>query len=644
MLGKLRDRRDDSLVAQRYRIIRSLGPGRFGHTYIAEDAQQPDSPRCVIKQLKPTNNRPEALETARAIFRQQVAILERLGCHPQIPRLWTAFEEDQTFYLVEAFMAGLPLSAELSPRHRWGENRVVKLLSGVLGILEFAHRQGVVHGDLKPEQIIRRHDNSFCLTDFGAATPLGSPTEQPGEHQLQPSSDLYDLGIIGIQALTGLSPQQFQENAETGEILWTQQVRVSPTLAAVLTKLVRANLLNRYQSAAEALRDLQPLLSPSEQTVAVAPEPEPPQPEPASAPLSPEPPSLAPTQPAVSQPAPLVTLSESVAAQAVAPPNQPATLAEPVARPKGFKPAYWLVGAVAVLGLAGIGVMYAYSRGQADQSLRLALRQVEQLKAAGNYQQCVSQAATIPERSSLHSAAQDLQNECHLAQAKQWAEQRNFKAAILAALNIPANTPSYPEAQQLVDQWSAIMLELARQQYQQAGQLAEALTTAQELLAINPADSKAQEALSSWQIEWRANQRHFDAAQAALEAKNWQMALREATQVTTPYWQNQVEPLIQTASAQPAAATQVRSIPQPARAGSRPTARPRPSVRAKPPLPEPKQEPLPVGGVAPQPALAAPARENIVPAPVPAAVESQNSTNVVCRNLLRARKLGVLCP
>jgi serine/threonine-protein kinase len=273
-----------ALLDQRYQVVRVLGQGGFGHTYIAEDTRRPGNPTCVVKHLKPASSDPEFLQIARRLFTREAETLEKLGTHDQIPRLLAYFEENQEFYLVEEFIDGHPLNVELQPGQQWSESLVIQLLQEVLQILEFVHSNGVIHRDLKPENLIRRkHDNKIVLVDFGAVkqvqmqsivaqevvketvaigTPGYMPSEQ-GQGRPRTSSDIYALGMIGIQALTGMNPTQFSEDPDTGEIIWQQQAQVSDSLAAVLTKMVRHYFKYRYQSAAEALQAIEPLANPN---------------------------------------------------------------------------------------------------------------------------------------------------------------------------------------------------------------------------------------------------------------------------------------------------------------------------------------------------------------------------------------------
>ncbi|MFQ4145879.1 serine/threonine-protein kinase [Chlorogloeopsis sp. ULAP02] len=277
MLGKLLD--------GRYRIVQVLRAGGFGETYIAEDTRRINNPRCVVKQLKPASNDPSYLQISRRLFYSEAETLQNLGDHHnQIPRLLAYFEEDQEFYLVQDFIEGNPLSTEMQLSQRWSESQVIKMLQDVLGILEFVHGYGVIHRDIKPDNLIRRYkDDRLVLIDFGAVkqvrtqiatgqtqitatVAIGTPGYMPAEQaqgKPQLNSDIYALGMIGIQALTGLYPTQLQEDRHTGEILWQQYAQVSDRLANILNQMVRYDYRrDRYQSAGEVLQALQQLVSP----------------------------------------------------------------------------------------------------------------------------------------------------------------------------------------------------------------------------------------------------------------------------------------------------------------------------------------------------------------------------------------------
>ncbi|GAB4197465.1 MAG: hypothetical protein Fur006_46120 [Coleofasciculaceae cyanobacterium] len=275
MLGELLD--------GRYQVLQVLSTGGFGETYIAEDTRRPGNPRCVVKHLKPLSTDPNSLPIARRLFRSEAETLEQLGNHDQIPRLLAYFEENQEFYLVQELIVGRPLSTELHPGQPWSESQVIQMLEDVLGILAFVHGYGVIHRDIKPDNLIRRSsDGKLVLIDFGAVkqvrtqlpidgnqmgstVAIGTPGYVPREQMLgrpRPNSDIYALGIIGIQAATGLSPHQLPEDPTTQEILWQHQAHLSAGLNYFLSQMVRCDDRERYQSATQALAVLQQLTSP----------------------------------------------------------------------------------------------------------------------------------------------------------------------------------------------------------------------------------------------------------------------------------------------------------------------------------------------------------------------------------------------
>lgn len=275
MIGKLLD--------HRYQVMSVLAMGGFGQTYIAQDTRRPGNPICVVKHLKPANSDPRVFETAKRLFNSEAETLEKLGHHDQIPRLLAYFDENQEFYLVQEYIEGHTLTEELIPAKRWQERQVIQLLQDVLQILEFVHHQGVIHRDIKPDNIIRRtSDQKLVLVDFGAVkqlqtsmvtlggqptptvaigTPGYMPTEQ-GQGKPRPNSDIYSLGIIAIQALTGVAAADLPEDSNTGEILWQHLVKVNSRLAEVLTKMVRYHFKDRYQTATEALQACQNIVNP----------------------------------------------------------------------------------------------------------------------------------------------------------------------------------------------------------------------------------------------------------------------------------------------------------------------------------------------------------------------------------------------
>jgi CHASE2 domain-containing sensor protein/tRNA A-37 threonylcarbamoyl transferase component Bud32 len=271
-------RREDGLLAGRYQVVKVLGEGGFGRTYLAQDTQRPGRPPCVVKQLKPGRSDSQFMQLARRLFHTEAEILEILGRHRQIPQLLAYFEENQEFYLVQEFIQGTPLDKELVPGQKRDETYTLHLLRGILEVLAFVHEHKVIHRDLKPANIIRREkDQRLVLIDFGAVKQMRpktegteadytvavgtrgyAPSEQMGGRP-QLNSDIYAVGMIAIQSLTGLPPRELELDQNTGLPLWRHLAPVNPRLADVLDKMVAYFYTERYQTALDVLRDLRPL-------------------------------------------------------------------------------------------------------------------------------------------------------------------------------------------------------------------------------------------------------------------------------------------------------------------------------------------------------------------------------------------------
>jgi serine/threonine protein kinase len=273
MIGKV--------LQEQYQIVQSLGAGVFGQTYIAINIEQPHHPKCVIKQLKVSSSQPAYLQSLRLHFLTETETLRYLGHHEQIPELIACFEENERFYLVQEFIEGHALTKELPinqrPGYLWTESEIIQFLQDVLGILKFVHSQGVIHCDVKPENLIRRAcDGKLVLIDFGSIQPINFgidavlpiyrvpvtslgyiPPEQFID-QTQPNSDIYAVGMIAIQALTGLSPLQLKIDPRSNEFIWrSHDTPVSDYLAAILSQMIRYDYKDRFQSVSEILRVLE---------------------------------------------------------------------------------------------------------------------------------------------------------------------------------------------------------------------------------------------------------------------------------------------------------------------------------------------------------------------------------------------------
>jgi serine/threonine protein kinase/Tol biopolymer transport system component len=262
------------LLRSRYRLLKSIGQGGFGQTFLAVDETMPSRQRCVVKQFLPRSTSLN-IEKATTQFQQEAARLSQLGGHPQIPQLLAYIEDADRLYVVQSFVEGDNLAQELAEQGAFNENQVRQLLSQLLNVLSFIHDHQVIHRDIKPENVIHPATGPYVLVDFGAAkvvtgatlaktgTLIGSASYAAPEQAAGKAifaSDLYSLGVTCLHVLTNISPFDLFDLNE-GAWAWRDYLTqpISSELAAILDKMVAQGTRRRYQSATEVLQDLQAL-------------------------------------------------------------------------------------------------------------------------------------------------------------------------------------------------------------------------------------------------------------------------------------------------------------------------------------------------------------------------------------------------
>lgn len=270
-----------TLLNNRYQVIQVIGAGGFGETFLAEDTHLPSRRHCVIKQLKPiTNNDPQTYKIIQQRFEREAATLEYLAesCN-QIPKLYAYFSENGQFYLVQEWIHGQTLTKIIQAKGSESEATVQQILLNLLLVLDYVHSKGIIHRDIKPDNIILRAlDGKPVLIDFGAvketirsvvSSPdyhtrslvIGTPGYMPSEQAVgRPvyATDIYSLGLTAIYLLTGKHPQELLTDLQTGEILWQQHApNVSPQFRMILNQAIKPHPGDRYSTASKMLHDLQ---------------------------------------------------------------------------------------------------------------------------------------------------------------------------------------------------------------------------------------------------------------------------------------------------------------------------------------------------------------------------------------------------
>ncbi|ABA19845.1 serine/threonine protein kinase [Trichormus variabilis ATCC 29413] len=272
------------VVDNRYRIIRQLGQGGFGRTYLAEDIKKSHK-TCVLKEFAPQVEHKEDLQKAKELFEREANVLKKLQ-HSQIPRFHGSLQAKigtkDFFFLVQDYVEGDNYLQLLEQRQTQGktftEEEVITLLRQILPVLIYIHSQNTVHRDISPDNLIlRRSDNLPVLIDFGGVkqlpasqgfwstklagnnTLLGkkgyAPEEQLRQGKVFINSDLYSLAVTALVLLTGKEPQKLYDSYQ-GVWRWGKEINASIQLESVLKRMLAYKPGDRYQNAAQILTDL----------------------------------------------------------------------------------------------------------------------------------------------------------------------------------------------------------------------------------------------------------------------------------------------------------------------------------------------------------------------------------------------------
>lgn len=283
-------------LQKRYRILKTLGQGGFGRTYLAEDRNTQDL--CVLKEFFPSGEGSYSIKKSKELFYREAAVVKQID-HPQIPKVRGTFESGRRLFLVQDFVEGKTYASLLTDRLQQGkhfsEAEAIEFLLNMLPILEYIHKQGIVHRDISPDNIILRdRDRLPVLIDFGVVkagisgssnkeatqgTTVGkvgySPSEQLLTGQVYPNSDLYALAVTAVVMMTGKKPEALL-NQSTMTWRWHQWLpTLSPWFCKILNRMLNHRPNQRYSSAtevAQALRSIEGLAGNSVQNTTFTPQ------------------------------------------------------------------------------------------------------------------------------------------------------------------------------------------------------------------------------------------------------------------------------------------------------------------------------------------------------------------------------------
>jgi eukaryotic-like serine/threonine-protein kinase len=263
------------VLAGRYEILKLLGEGGMGAVYKAMDREL---------------NRPIALKVIRPEFAANTSILARFKqelllarqvTHRNVVRIFDLGDADGVKFITMEFIEGEDLRAFIKERTKVSPEDAVEIIQQVCRALEAAHGVGVIHRDLKPQNIMREANGRVVVMDFGLARTLGNDgmtqtgalvgtmeymsPEQALAKELDQRSDLFTTGLILYEMLTGVMP--FRAESAVASLIKRNSERAAPVsdhdgsiprpLSNIVSKCLERDPNLRYQSAFELLRDLE---------------------------------------------------------------------------------------------------------------------------------------------------------------------------------------------------------------------------------------------------------------------------------------------------------------------------------------------------------------------------------------------------
>ncbi len=272
----------DTLLHNRYRIIKVLRPRDYGWAYVAEDLKRSGQP-CILEEFIPLN--PDEIEAIRERFQQSVCPLSELR-HPQIPRFRVVIihplaASDRRLFWVRDFVTGYTyrslLKQRLAQGYVFSETEVLNLLLKVLPVLGDLHAYGLIHQNLNLDSIVRRSSDQLpVLIQFGLVRDVAlmlltahhpgvhwgyAPLEQRSGDRVARDSDFYALAAIAVVLLTGREPEDLYDE-QTQRWSWQEWAAVSPQFAQVLERMLSPEPGDRYAIAGKVVQSLKKLTVP----------------------------------------------------------------------------------------------------------------------------------------------------------------------------------------------------------------------------------------------------------------------------------------------------------------------------------------------------------------------------------------------
>ncbi len=610
----------------RYRLDSYLGGGGMGDVFLATDTLL--GKYVALKLLKGALINTEAFSKR---FAREVSLCAALKSdHIVQVSDYGMLAEGDPFYVME-YLEGETLGQRLAQLQRLSPQQAIGIIVQVCKGLQVAHEGvevwqkhtassktiKVVHRDLKPENIFlvptvlgelvkiidfgiakiyndqkNQETNLSVDNQFLGTFRYASPEQWESRKELDGRSDIYSLGIILYEMLSGTDPFDSNTN-KSGAIsiaFWARaHTQLSPMplrsqpgcenisleLEAVVMRCLEKSPDRRFASVADLGRAIIQAAVVNNLPLNIA----------VPQTIHPGVLNISESETAVSQPfSPIIksgteSVAESIFPQSTASDvtdstqnafapelyaskttqasnllpnqiNQAEDIATTPVRPPSHKSL--LVKLALGTGMAALltGGFYVYWQGQSRNNTAVAiLNDVSALKSQAKYEECITTANTVARDASIYADTQIILNQCRLGRAKQLAAEQKYDIALTTIKQIPANSSVYNESQNLAGQWSEQIITQATSKYQK-GDFKAAIALLEIIPPNSPTHAKAQTTISNWKKDWQVAEKQYNAAKLELSKNNPQAAIEAASKIPKiAFWQDKVKSILNDAKA-----------------------------------------------------------------------------------------------
>lgn len=247
---------EGKLLQGHYRILRFIGMGSYGLTYLCQDIRT--GAEFVIKQAKPSKGR-----LGRDLLQKEIQIMQQLH-HPSIPSCLTSFNENKQLFMIMDYMKGQTVEDLIFERGaKFPENEALGLIRKLMVVVAYLHTQGFVHRDIRIPNVILQGER-IHLIDFGLASRIGEPSlqDEGTDEALQRrratevTSDLYAIGhfLLFMLYSTYESSEVHEENTKG----WEQELDLTPATKRMIRKLLQID--PAYTSTQDFIDELDAIL------------------------------------------------------------------------------------------------------------------------------------------------------------------------------------------------------------------------------------------------------------------------------------------------------------------------------------------------------------------------------------------------